>query len=483
VGSAELPWDDALLGDLEAALGPRPDRNRVQRLGEKLRAFLEEGLSKHQGWAAQESAILREVEAGRPVHILFRFDAAELYSLPWELVTLGSDGQYLGGLPGCLIQYEWPGARELSVRPTASPTPGRLLFGWSAAGGNVPAEQHLSALAHAASRGTFGFEPGQDMLPHLSLTALSRALREASQAGRPVTYLHLLCHGTLNVNGTTGLRWNASDPNTSSELVDAAALRQVLAPYKATLRLVVLSACHGGHPGAPGNVLGSVAQEIHRMGIAAVVASRMTLSVEGSVLLTESLYGALDGPDSIRPALLAAKNALAGTGGYDWASLQLYAQAEDAASAAPPRATPWKSVAALAALAAVLLALGLGVLKQREPGPVAVVPAPAQPSPAKPTPPGSKPEEPGPVVEEQTLAGQVFDEEDRPIAGAAITVSVGGDILKTQTDESGYFRLSARAERQLSVRFRVTKDGYEDYVNTATLGNTELGFALERSRR
>lgn len=481
MGSAEFPWDDALLGDLEAALGPRPDRNRVQRLGEKLRAFLEEGLSKHQGWAAQEGAILREVEAGRPVHILFRFDAAELYSLPWELVTLGSDGQYLGGLPGCLIQYEWPGARESSALPAPASTPGRLLFGWSAAGGNVPAEQHLDALAHAASRGTFGFDASQDMLPHLSLTALAKALRDASQAGRPVTYLHLLCHGTLNVNGTTGLRWNASDPNSPSELVDAASLRQVLAPYKATLRLVLLSACHGGHPGAPGNVLGSVAQELHRMGISAVVASRMTLSVEGSVLLTESLYGALEGPDSIRPALLAAKNALAGTGGYDWASLQLYARAEDAA--APPRATPWKPVAAIAALALVLLALGLGALQRREPEPVAVVTTPVQPETTKPTPPASATVQSGPVLEEQPLAGQVVDKEDRPIVGATVTVSVGGDILKTQTDESGHFRLSARAERQLSVGFRVTKDGYKDYSDTATLGNTELGFALERSRR
>ncbi len=314
VGSAEFPWDDALLEDLAEALGPRPDRNRVQRLGEKLRGFLEEGLSKHRGWAPLEQAILQEVEAGRPVHVTFRFEAAELYSLPWELVTLRSTGQHLGELPGFLLQYEWPGAGAVSPLPSGSPAPGRVLFGWSSAGGLVPVQQHLAALTRAAERGAYGFDASQDVVEHLSLAALSRALGEAARVGRPVSILHLLCHGARTDNGTTGLRWNAADPAAPPELIDAAALRQVLAPYKATLRLVVLCACHGGDAGAPGNVLGGVAQELHRVGIAGVVASRMPLSVDGSILLTESLYGALEGPGSLQPALLAAKNALAGTG-------------------------------------------------------------------------------------------------------------------------------------------------------------------------
>jgi hypothetical protein len=465
VGSAEFPWDDVLLADLREALGPRPDRNRVQRLGEKLRAFLEEGLSKHQGWASLESAILREVEAGRPVHLTFRFDAAELYSLPWELVTLGTDGQHLGGLPGCLIQYEWPGARGVSTRSSSAPPPGRLLFGWSTAGGNVPVERHLRALHPSDSREAYSFDASQDIVPRLSLTALSRALHEASQADRPVTYLHLLCHGTQTDQGIAGLRWNASDPDGPPQIVDAAALRQVLAPYKATLRLVVLCACHSGNPGDPGNVLGSVAQELHRVGIAAVVASRMSLSVEGSVLLTESLYGALQGPDSIRPALLAAKGALAGTGSYDWASLQLYARAEDATPVAPPRGAAWKP---MAALAAVLLVLGLG-LHQRQ-------------APDDEVRPGAGTVTSGPVLEEQPLAGEVVDVKDQPIAGATVSVSVGGETVNRQTDEAGRFRLDVRAERQLSVNFRVKKEGYEDYPGQATLGNTGLRFALDRSK-
>jgi hypothetical protein len=471
VGSAEFPWDEALMEDLAETLGPRPEGNRVQRLGEKLRTFLEEGLSKHQGWATHEAAILREVEANQPVHIVFRFEAAELYSLPWELVALGSSGQHLGALPGCLIQYEWPGAGAVPPLPAGFPPRGRVLFGWSAAGGPVPAERHLRALTQAATRGAYGFDAHQDVVPHLSLEGLSRALEEASRAGRPVNILHLLCHGARTAEGTTGLRWNARRPEDPPELIDAAALRRVLAPYKETLRLVVLCACHGGDASAPGNVLGGVAQELHRQGLAAVVASRMLLSVEGSVLLTESLYGALEGPDSIRLALLAAKRALAGTSGYDWASLQLYARAEDAAPVARPRPAPWKLAAVLAAVACVLGVLGLGLSRYLEP-PAVVPPARVE------TPPS-----PGPLVEEQPLAGQVFDEEDQPVADATVIVRAGGDILKGQTDADGYFKLVVRAERQLSVDFMVKKPGYKDYEGTANLGNTGLGFALDRSEK
>ncbi len=466
VGSAEFPWDEALLEDLAETLGPRPEGNRVQRLGEKLRTFLEEGLSKHQGWATHEAAILREVEANQPVHIVFRFEAAELYSLPWELVALGSSGQHLGALPGCLIQYEWPGAGAVPPLPTGFPPRARVLFGWSAAGGPVPADRHQHALAQAATRGAYGFDAHQDVVPHLSLEGLSRALDEASQAGRPVNVLHLLCHGTRTAEGTTGLRWNARRPEDPPELIDAAALRRVLAPYKEMLRLVVLCACHGGDAGTPGNVLGGVAQELHRVGLAAVVASRMPLSVEGSVLLAESLYGALEGPDSIRPALLAAKRALAGTSGHDWASLQLYARAEDAASVDRPGPWPWKLAIALAVVACVL---GVGISRFLEP-PAVAPPAQVETS-----------QNPGPEVEEQPLGGRVVDEDDQPVADATVIVRAGGNRLEGKTDPDGYFTLVVRAERQLSVDFVVKKPGYKDYEGTANLGNTGLGFELERS--
>jgi hypothetical protein len=443
-GSAEFPWDEQVLGAMAQLLRPRPDSAAMQHLGERLRTFLEQGLSTHEGWAHHEQALLQAVEAGRPVYLTFRFGAAELYSLPWELVTLRTTGQHLGELSGCLVQYEWPGVHPAPL-PSRPPGPGRVLLGWSAAGGEVPWREHREAVAEARGNHRYGFEPDKDVVARLSLASLEQSLREASGAGRPITALHLLCHGTQVAGGTSGLVWDGATGE--PEVVDAAALRRVLAPFTGSLRLVVLCACYGGHAGTPGNVLGSVAQGLHRVGMEAVVASRLPLSVEGSVRLAGSFYGAWQGPGSVRPALLEARRALMRAGGLEWASLQLFSPTE------PPRpaARLWRRtvVMGLGATAAGLLAVGL------------VRAAPKS----------------------QPLGGQVFDEDGQPLAGARVTLlqSQPGASVETETDARGLFHLELRAEHEAGVRFRVDKAGYVPYEGSANLGNTGLGFTLERA--
>jgi hypothetical protein len=441
-GSAEFPWSDQVLGMLAQLLRPRPDPAAVQKLGEMLRAFLEQGLSTHEGWAHHEQALLQAMEAGRPVHLTFRFGAAELYSLPWELVALRSTGQHLGELSGCLVQYEWPGVQPASA-PAPTKEPERVLYGWSAAGGDVPWQEHRQALAQAASHGRYSFEPERGVLARLSLTALEQTLRAAAEAGQPFTCLHLLCHGTQTANGTSGLVWDGAQG--SPEVVDAAALRRVLAAHTGSLRMVVLCACYGGHAGPPGNALGSVAQGLHRVGLEAVVASRLPLSVEGSVCLTESFYGAWSGPESVRPALSAARRALLQASGWDWASLQLFASPE------PPRARP---LLRRRALMAALGVTGAGLLA----GATWYLLPKAQP-----------------------LAGQVFDDANRPLAGARVTLLLPNEAEppRTQTNEEGLFHLEVRAEHEAEVRFRVEKEGYLPFESSANLGNVWLSFALE----
>jgi len=443
-GGAEFPWDEQVLGAMAQLLRPRPEPGTLQRLGERLRAFLEQGLSTHEGWAHHERAILQAVEAGRPVYLTFRFGAAELYSLPWELVTLRTTGQHLGELPGCLVQYEWPGVSPAPL-PTPRQGPGRVLLGWSAAGGEVPWKEHREALAGAATVNRQGFDPEKDVEARLSTASLERALHEASAAGRPITALHLLCHGTQVAGGTSGLVWDGATGE--PEVVDAAALRRVLAPFAGSLRLVVLCACYGGHTGTPGNALGSVAQGLHRVGLEAVVASRLPLSVEGSVRLTESFYRAWKGPDSVRPALLEARRALMSAGGLEWASLQLFAPTEPPRPAA--RLLRRTVVMGLGAAATGLLAVGL----------LSTLP------------------------KVQPLGGQVFDEDGQPLAGARVTLlqSQPEASVETQTDERGLFHLELRAEHEAEVRFRVDKAGYVPYEGSANLGNTGLGFSLERA--
>ncbi|WP_158623613.1 CHAT domain-containing protein [Corallococcus llansteffanensis] len=442
-GSAEFPWDEQVLGAMAQLLRPRPEPGALQHLGERLRTFLEQGLSTHEGWAHHELALLQAVEAGRPVYLTFRFGAAELYSLPWELVALRTTGQHLGELPGCLVQYEWPGVHPAPLPSRRLPGSDRVLFGWSAAAGEVPWREHREALTQASRGHRYGFEPEKDVVARLSLTALEQHLREAVEAKRPVTALHLLCHGTRQAGGTSGLVWDGAQGE--PEVVDAAALRRVLAPHAGWLRLVVLCACYGGHAGAPGNALGSVAQGLHRVGLEAVVSSRLPLSVAGSVRLTESFYANWQGPPSVRPALLEARRALLRTGGLEWASLQLFSPLE------PPRA---------ASLLRRRLLLGLGATAA---GLLTTSAVRAMPR-------------------VQPLGGQVLDEEGRALMGARVTLllSQRDDALRVETDEQGLFHLELRAEREAEVRFRVEKEGYLPFESTATLGNTGLGFSLER---
>ena len=112
--SAELTWDEALLAQLAAVRLPGRDPALVQRLGETLRSFVSAA-----GWAGHEPEILAAVARQQRVILTFCSAAAELYALPWELLTLQRTGQHLGELPQVLLRYQWPETRAAS--PNALP--------------------------------------------------------------------------------------------------------------------------------------------------------------------------------------------------------------------------------------------------------------------------------------------------------------------------------------------------------------------------
>ena len=338
--SAAMLWDDELFADL-AALA-RSDPIARQRVGERVRTFIAQA-----DWGAHEQAIAVALEAGRRVHVTLRFAAAELYLLPWELLTLKATGQHLGELADCLVHYEWPSTVTAAPTPDPPPEGGRILFAWSAAGGAVAVAEHLDLLRRTSAEGHHLFNPDRDVLPHVSLASLHDAL---AGPGSPIAVLHLLCHGGRLGTQTDayGLIWDPSPPESALTLVDAGALRRVLERHKGTLRLVVLSACYSGNAGAPGNALGAVAQELHRIGIPAIIASRQPLSVPGSIALTETLYRhLLVDLVSLEDAFLAARARLmldASSG--DWASLQLYTRVADGGDHRPIVFRPYRGLAA-----------------------------------------------------------------------------------------------------------------------------------------
>ncbi|HEX3481680.1 MAG TPA: CHAT domain-containing protein [Kofleriaceae bacterium] len=317
---ATFAWDQALLADLAAIQQVGRDPVVLQRLGDRLREFLASTK-----WPVLEAQMCDAVKQQRPVVVTFRSAAAELYALPWELLTVEATGQHIGELPGVLVRYEWPDTE--TVPPAGPQAAGRLLLAWS---GHVPAAEHQAAVQDACAAGRWSFDPEHDALADASCGRLSERLAEATRQGRPIQVLHLLCHGTVT-GSAFGFALDDDEAPGRVAAVDAGRLRQILAPHAGTLRLVVLAACDGGNCGALGNHLGSVAQGLHRAGIAGVVASRFPLSTSGSKRLARALYLALcKDAATLEQAFLAARRHLAEDAQQlDWASLQLYARSAD----------------------------------------------------------------------------------------------------------------------------------------------------------
>lgn len=318
--TVHIDWNESLLADLDAVRRPGRNTSVVARLGEKLRGFLQPA-----GWAQHESEIRKAVQTGRHVVLSMRFAAAELYALPWELLRLKSTGQHLGKLSGVLLQYDWPEIETVPERTTERAHIGRILLAWSAAGGAVPAAEHVSAISAASRAASLPFDPACDVLAHASYRRLSEVLGAARRDGKPIGVVHLLCHGGAEGSGF-GLLLNGEDAE--ARVVGASALRRLLAPYADMVRLVVLCACDSGNSGALGNQVGSAAQALYRAGVAQVVASRFPLSVSGSIKLTQALYEEFLGSHgSLLSALLLARQRLIEDDTQlDWASVQLYSR-------------------------------------------------------------------------------------------------------------------------------------------------------------
>lgn len=339
--SATLSWNEALLADLKALRQPGCEPATLSRMGETLRHFLAAT-----DWAEKEAQIVAATTTGRRVILTLRAAAAELYALPWELLTIKSSGQHIAELPEVLIRYEWPDTAS-SAEPAARDATGRILVAWSAAGGAVPASGHIAAIETACQAGSLPFDVESDVLANASCGRLAEALQRAQQAGRPVAILHLLCHGGESAS-TFGLTLDGEQPGDAGVVVDAGRLRQLLGPHASTLRLVFLSACDSGNSGALGNHLGSAAQTLHRAGLAQVIASRYPLSVAGSVQFTQAFYSQLvDGLASTETAFLSARSGLLQDPQHlDWASVQLYARAADGEDGRPLRIRPFRGLLA-----------------------------------------------------------------------------------------------------------------------------------------
>lgn len=326
-GDAWFPWHDPQVIKAREELDhPRPMSTALELLGERLSSFLEQAK-----WSRYEEGIEKALKEERPIDITIRTDAQELYYVPWDLLKLAFNGKHLAELPECLVRCEWlpkPMTGEISPR-------GRILFACSAAGGGVPFQEHLEAIEKACRKTELEFDLDRDVILDMTREKLAKALADKD---RPVTVLHLLCHGVLTRENAYGLVLNSEDRwDDEPDRLDPSDLRRLLPGRVTSLRLVTLCACQSGDAGTPAHVLGSVARTFHRVGVPAVIASRLPLSCKGSVTLVENLYTELlQGSGSLRKAISRARDSLRlQPGARDWVSLQFYGREDDDESLRP----------------------------------------------------------------------------------------------------------------------------------------------------
>lgn len=342
--AAELSWSDDFIEAIDQLRASKRDPEVMQRLGNTLRSFLDE-----MGWGQEQAALRTAVDEDRRVVITVRSAAAELYAVPWEIVTLGQTMRHLGWLPNVLVQYEWVDDqpnKSVPEKPFPRPEGGRILFAHSAAAGDVPHKRHLEAIEDACLEAHHDFHADRDVLSGASLGTLRKALDDASCGkDKPISVLHLLCHGGP-VGSTFGLLLDP-DEDGGAVGVDPATFANLCAPYAGMVRLVVIAACDSGNIGPLGNQMGSVAQALHRAGVSAVVASRFPLSKKGSNAFAEAFYRALlVEPCSVESAFLMARRRLVevDSGRVDWASLQLYAREADGLDTRPIVVRPYQGL-------------------------------------------------------------------------------------------------------------------------------------------
>jgi WD40 repeat protein len=336
---AELSWDVAFVADIEALRASKRDAEVIGQLSKALRAFLEKI-----GWSREEAALIEAIDQKRPVVVTIRSAAAELYTLPWELLALGQTMQHIGELPNVTVRYEWPGTKTTPEKPSTRLEGGRIFLAYSHAGGRVRANDHIAAIQDACDDAGHTFDMDTDVLPGASRRSLGETLAEARKENKPISVLQILCHGGP-IGSTFGLMLDADDEG-GVRGVDPGRFASLLAEYADMIRLVVVISCDSGNTGRLGNQMGSVAQAIHRAGVAAVVASRYPFSVKGASEFVRVFYHELlVPPRSVEEAFVAARQHLSAfSTRLDWASVQLYARDDDGFDTRPVVMAPYRGL-------------------------------------------------------------------------------------------------------------------------------------------
>lgn len=343
ISVANFPWDTDVKADFEALHTTSSDRDArqrmveaQQRMGHRLATFL-----KGTCWAKMEATIVAAQKKGQYVFLTICSSAAEIYTLPFELLTLEGSDQPLGRLPNLCIRYEWRGTETKAEKPNPRPEGGRILLAHSAAEDiETTAKKHRETISASMTATGWTFDSNQDVVAGVTLASLRKVFENKTKQNS-ITVLHLLTHGDQD-----GLVF-PEDEKSTAQRINAIAFANLLEEFAGSLRLVVLAACQSGDSQLPNGHLVSVAQALHRAGVEAVVAARFPLTKEGSTSFTKAFYKALlEGPTSVEMAFIAAREVLEyrAVSNLDWACLQLYRRAADGVDARPIPFRPYRGL-------------------------------------------------------------------------------------------------------------------------------------------
>jgi CHAT domain len=264
---------------------------------------------------------------------------AELAALPFEAAT-DSEGRPLFALAEQAVVLTRRVRHDFSESRTRWPASPRILYAWASPSDmKVPAAEHERALLAAlepwipVQKGSGSApDPGDVMttLPEMSLVAFARTCRDAVDAGKPYTHVHVLAHGYPIGRGHRqrfGMALHSE--NGDLEAVTPEDLEQALAPLAGHAVVVTLATCDAANLTNTTTSKRSIAHNLHVLGFPIVVASQLPFTVPGSTLMVETFYKAQLAGEDVRLALHQARVALyqsQAKTGHDWASLVGYVQ-------------------------------------------------------------------------------------------------------------------------------------------------------------
>src|SRR5262245_52757305 len=282
---------------------------------------------------------INDVKSGELLQLDLVVNPAELAALPFEAATDSEERPLFARAEQAVVLTRRV-RHDFAERRTRWPSSPRILYAWASPSGmNVPSQEHERALLAALEpwipvqkeAGSMP-DPGNVMttLPEMSLSALAKACRDAVEAEKPYTHVHVLAHGYPIGRGHRqrfGMALHGE--NEDLEAVAPEDLEQALAPLVGHTVVVTLATCDAANLTNTTTTKRSIAHNLHVLGFPIVVASQLPFTVPGSTLMVETFYKAQLAGEDVRLALHQARVALyqsQAKTGHDWASLVGYVQ-------------------------------------------------------------------------------------------------------------------------------------------------------------